>query len=126
MNTETVTVGPDTSIEDLVEHYIYKYHYKMYPIVRGEQLLGCVSLGQVKTVPRHEWSYRRVGELACACGDDNTIGPAEDAMEALAKMNRMQVSRLMVVQGDRLMGIVSLKDMLALLSMKMELEEVAE
>jgi CBS domain-containing protein len=36
-------------------------------------------------------------------------------------MNRLGASRLMVVDGDRLVGIVSLKDMLKFLSLKVEL-----
>jgi len=34
------------------------------------------------------------------------------------------VSRLIVVDGDRLEGIISLKDMLEFLSLKVELEEI--
>ncbi len=39
-------------------------------------------------------------------------------------MNRTGNSRLLVVQGDELEGILSLKDMLALLSLKMELNDM--
>jgi CBS domain-containing protein len=37
-------------------------------------------------------------------------------------MHRNGVSRLMVVEGDRLLGVVTLKDMLNFLSLKMNLE----
>jgi len=37
-------------------------------------------------------------------------------------MSRTGTSRLMVVEDDRLVGIVALKDMLTLLSLKMDLE----
>jgi len=43
-------------------------------------------------------------------------------MEALSIMNRNGVSRLMVGEGERLLGIVSLKDMMKLLSLKVELD----
>jgi signal-transduction protein with cAMP-binding, CBS, and nucleotidyltransferase domain len=38
-------------------------------------------------------------------------------------MSRSGVSRLMVVDGDRLLGILSLKDLLRFFTLKMELEE---
>jgi len=44
-------------------------------------------------------------------------------MEALVKMSRTQLSRLMVVRNGRLLGIITLKDMLGFLSMKMEFEQ---
>jgi len=127
MNTEPVTVSPDMSIEELVDHYIYKYHYKMYPVVQPDKtLLGCVTVQQVKEVPRDRWSHHTVRELMQVCSQDNTIGPQDDAMEALAKMSRTQLSRLMVVRDGRLEGIITLKDMLGFLSMKMEFEHIYE
>ncbi|MFH1673694.1 MAG: CBS domain-containing protein [Pseudomonadota bacterium] len=56
----------------------------------------------------------------------NTIDPEADALKALSIMSRPGNSRLMVVEDDRLVGIVSLKDMLALLSLKMDLEGYEE
>ena len=43
-------------------------------------------------------------------------------MEALGKMQRTGSSRLLVTEGDRLLGIVSLKDLLRFLNLKLELE----
>jgi Zn-dependent protease/predicted transcriptional regulator len=124
MNTEPVTASPQMSVEELVEHYIYKYHYKMYPVAEADRMLrGCITMQQVKEVPRQEWPRRTVAELTQPCSEDNTISPDEDAMEALTKMSRTQLSKLMVVRGGRLEGIISLKDMMAFLSMKMELEQ---
>jgi len=52
MKSDLVTVSPSISVEDLVEDYIYKHHFKMYPVVENDQLLGCVTLSQVKTIPK--------------------------------------------------------------------------
>ena len=38
-------------------------------------------------------------------------------------MSRGRASRLMVVDGDRLVGIITLKDLLEFFALKMELEE---
>jgi CBS domain-containing protein len=123
MNVEPVTVLPDTPIEELVGHYIYKYHYKMYPVVQADKTLaGSVTVQRVKEIPKDQWGHRTVRELMQGCSEDTTISPDEDAMEALAKMSRTQLSRLMVVRDGRLLGIVTLKDMLSFLSMKMEFE----
>jgi CBS domain containing-hemolysin-like protein len=43
-------------------------------------------------------------------------------MEALGKMQRTGASRLLVTDGDRLVGIVSLKDLLGFLNLKLELK----
>ncbi len=123
METNPVTVSPSLSVKQLVEDYIYTYHFKMFPVVDNGKLVGCVGTREVKEVPQGEWARRTVGEMGKQCSPNNTIGPEEDAVKALSNMNQNRNSRLMVVDGDRLVGIVSLKDMLKFLSLKMELEE---
>jgi Zn-dependent protease len=123
MNSEPVTVSTGTSVERLVEDYIYRYHHKLYPVVDGDRLIGCITTRQVKEVPRDQWRRKTVGELAEECSEQNTIAPEADAVEALASMHRNGAGRLMVVTNERLLGIIALKDLLNFLSMKIELEE---
>ena len=122
MNPDPITVLPSTSLQELVDHYIYRYHHKLYPVVSDGQLLGCVTLSQVKQIPREEWGMRRVSELMKECDDGNAIDADADAIDALSRMSKGQVSRLMVVKDNKLVGVVSLKDLLGFLSLKMELE----
>ena len=122
INKNPITAPPDISIETFVDDYIYKHHYKFFPMVDNGRLVGCVSTKEIKEIPREEWARRRIGELARNCSAENTISPDTDAVEALSVMNRTGASRLMVTQGDRLIGVVALKDMLELLALKMELE----
>lgn len=123
MKSDPVTVSPSLSIEDLVEDYIYKHHYKMYPVVEGGKLIGCVTINQVKEIPKEERDKRKVAELAQSCSEKNTIGPDEDAMQALSIMRKNRASRLMVAEDGKLVGMISLKDMMGLLSLKIDLEE---
>ena len=44
-------------------------------------------------------------------------------MEVLAAMSRTQNSRYLVMEDDRLVGVLTLKDMLKFLSLKLDLEE---
>jgi CBS domain-containing protein len=123
MNPDLITVPPSISVEQLVEDYIYKHHFKMFPVLKGgSKLVGCVSTKQVRDIPKKEWKDHTVGEIAVSCSIENTIGPDEDAVKALTAMNRTGESRLMVVKGDRLLGLVSLKDLMKFLSLKLDLE----
>jgi CBS domain-containing protein len=123
MNRDPITVTSDTRLDDLVEDYIYRYHHKLYPVVDGDRLTGCITTRQVKAVPRDRWAGTTVGEVAEACSDENTIRPGADAVEALSRMHRNSAGRLMVVEDGHLEGIIALKDLLQFLSMRIELEE---
>jgi Zn-dependent protease/predicted transcriptional regulator len=121
MKTDLVTVDPSVTLSQLLEKYIYRYHYDMFPVVDGGKLLGVVNVSQLKEVPREEWDRRTVKELARTCGQGNTIEPDADATEALEKMNRERNSRLMVTDHGRLVGILALRDLLKFLAIKMDL-----
>jgi Zn-dependent protease/predicted transcriptional regulator len=123
MKSNPVAVDPVLSLDQLVEDYIYKFHFKMFPVVEnGDRLVGCVTTKQIKEIPREEWSEKKVGDVVEQCTVENTIGTRTDAVKALSAMHRSKNSRLMVVEGGRLVGVVALKDMLAFLSLKMDLE----
>jgi Zn-dependent protease/predicted transcriptional regulator len=123
MKRDPVAVSPSTSVEKLVNDYIYRYHFKMYPVVEDGRLKSVVTINQVKQVGPEEWPVRTVGEIAEKCTAENTISPTADATKALEQMNRKGVSRLLVVDRGRLVGILTLKDMLEFLSLRVDLED---
>jgi len=123
MTDQPLTVTPSVSIEQLVQDYIYRYHFKMFPVVENSRLLGCITTREVKTVPQELWSNRTVGELTSPCSADNTVSPDTDAMQVLSLMTQPNASsRFMVVEDQRLIGIISLTDLKEFLSLKLELE----
>jgi Zn-dependent protease/CBS domain-containing protein len=122
MNPNPVTVSPETYVRDLIEDYLYRTHHKFYPVVDDGRLLGSVTLARVREVPREKWDWIRVQDITVPCSAENTISPSTDALSALTRMQRHGVSRLMVVEGERLVGMLSLRDLMAFLTVKMELE----
>jgi Zn-dependent protease/predicted transcriptional regulator len=123
MHTHPVAIPSNASVQDLVNDYIYRYHDKEFPVVAGEDhLAGCVTTSEVKSVPRDEWNRHSVQEIAQPCTPDNTITPDADAVQALSKMSKTGFSRLMVVDGDHLVAVVALKDLLSFLAAKFDLE----
>jgi Zn-dependent protease/CBS domain-containing protein len=124
MHPEPITVPRSISVAQLVEDYVYRHHHKMFPVVDGDHLWGCVRTRDIKQLPREEWPRQTVGSISNPCGPENSIGPDADAMQAAAAMSRSGTSRLLVVEGDHLVGMVSLKDLFDLLSVKLELQSV--
>ena len=123
MKADPVVVPPSLSIRRFVEEYVYGFHYKMYPVVHENgRLLGCVTVDRLKEIPREEWDRRAVGEVMGGCSPENTVRPDADVTEALKLMQRTGSSRLIVAEGDRVVGMVALKDLLRYVSLKAELE----
>jgi Zn-dependent protease/predicted transcriptional regulator len=123
MNAEPVTVSPHLPLSELVENYFLKFHYKMFPVVEDGKLVGCITIKKLKDIPRSEWGQHTAGEMAIHCRDENSVGPDTDAVKVLGLMHRSGMSRLMVVEGEKLLGIITLKDLLSFISTRIELEK---
>ena len=123
MKTDLVTVSSSMSIEELVEDYFYKHHFKMYPVLANSKLIGFVTTRMVKEIPKEDWKLRKVEDIVRPCSNENTVSTDTDAVVALSKMYQSGNSRLMVLEDGKLIGIITLKDMMDFLSIKMDIEK---
>lgn len=123
MSAQPVTVAPTLSIDQLVEAYIYKYHFKMFPVVDGARLLGSISTQDIGHLSRDQWGMHTVAELMRPCSEENSIAPDVSAVKVLSLLARPDGrSRLMVVQDQRLLGMISLTDFKEYISLKLDLD----
>jgi CBS domain-containing protein len=122
MSSEPVAVPPDIPVAELVDDYVYRHHFKMFPVVDGGRLIGCVGLRDIKELPRERWSTTAIRTVMRECSPENTVRPDGDALDALTRMHRTGNGRLLVTEHGALVGIVTLKDMLKFLSIKLDLE----
>lgn len=113
MSEPPVAVPPDTTLKELVEQYVYKYHHRLYPVVsEGDALVGCVNTRQLSGMSTEQWDKHTVREISRVCDPDNTVTADTDAAQALSLMLRTGNTRLVVTDGGRLAGVVTLKDLL--------------
>jgi CBS domain-containing protein len=112
-------------VESLVQDYIYRFRFHEFPVMDDGRLYGCAGIKEVKEVNRADWPHTAVGEILTPSSPENTVSVDTDAIKALSKMSRNGVGRLMVLEGRKLKGIVSLRDLVRFLSVKLDLESSA-
>lgn len=122
MTPNPMTLPSDLTLDEAVDRYFYRDRHKLFPVNDDGRLLGYLSTEELKRVPRADWRRRSVASLVVPCGPDSTIRSDADAMDALALMRRTGRPRLLVVDDGRLMGLVTLKDLLRFFALKVELE----
>ena len=123
MRSEPITVAPSVSIADWVEKYVYRHHYKMYPVLDGSQLHGCITVDSLQGLQRNDWPSTKVADLMESRSESNTIDAGTDTMALLSRILQPGGrSRFMVVEDDRLVGVISLKDLLELISLRLQIE----
>lgn len=122
MNRDPVVVPPSLDLLHWVDDFVYRYHHRAFPVASNGHLEGFVTTEALRRVPRAEWAGHTVGEVMGSNLRDVTIGPETAAWDALSKMQQTGAGRLFVTEGDRLVGIVSIKDLQHFLEMKLDLE----
>jgi CBS domain-containing protein len=124
MNKEAITVSPTLSVQELIDQYVYHFHHRMFPIVSEGQLVGSVSLQEVKKVAIEQRNAMTVAEIMLPQTELNTVGPTTKVTEALAIMNRTGFSQLLVVDDEgHLAGIITMQDLLKILALHAQLDE---
>ncbi|OPL19647.1 MAG: hypothetical protein AVO35_09995 [Candidatus Aegiribacteria sp. MLS_C] len=123
MQADPITVPPDITISTLLDDFVYRYYKKMFPVASNGTLVGCISTAEIKEVREKERDSTTVGDVMSPCDGSNTIAPDEDASRALSVMSSRGISRMVVADEGRVVGVITLKDLLQLLSLKIDLEE---
>lgn len=121
MTPDPIAVSPDLPVSRFVEEYLYRYHHREFPVTRDDMLLGNVGTKQVAALDRRRWPLTPVAAIAVACAPADTIAPQAAAVDAIQQMANAGRSRLMVVRDGRLLGILSHRDLVELVSIKLEL-----
>jgi len=119
-------VAPDLSIEELVDKYLYSDSQSIYPVVENRQLIGYVSLEEVRNYPQDEWQRRTMTDIYIPASPENTISVNSDAMQALIKMSKTGQPELMVNNNGVFAGIVSRRDLIRYFSVRSELKSDVE
>jgi Zn-dependent protease/CBS domain-containing protein len=115
-------VSPWLSIQELVEGHVYRGRAHAYPVAENGRLLGMITTSDLRSVPRDRWHHMRVRDLMVAPSSENSITPDVDAMTAFRKMTSSGRPRLMVTDRDGRVGILTLKDLLEVAEIMLEME----
>jgi CBS domain-containing protein len=117
MQTQPRTVGPELSLQELVDHYLFQGEQRAYPVVSDEHLEGLVTLQEIRSVPRANWSDTPVKQVMVASADLVTVGPDNDAAEALERISQRGFNQLPVTADQRLEGLIYRQDLMRWLSL---------
>ena len=122
MTREVVSVSPDLTISQLVHDYFLHYAYGGFPVLADGRVLGVVTIAQARQVPRQEQDTRKVAEVLVPPGEPLVISPELSLADALRQMTREDQDRLLVMEQDRLVGLITKSSLLRFVQVKQILE----
>ena len=108
------TVAPrDVTVDRFLDYYVFPSRYSSFPVVDDDgRPVGLVTLNRVKEVAADRRTTTAVGQLSCPIDELVIVGPDEPLSEVVPRMSGCADGRALVVDHDRLIGIVTPSDVM--------------
>jgi Zn-dependent protease len=126
MTPDPVTAPADMSVEDFVETVLARHPHDLIPIISGEAVIGGAGFREAKAAARESWASTPLSIIATPITQIPSADQSLEIEAALERMQRAGASRLIVTDGDRLAGILTLKDLASHLRFRSEFAAAAK
>lgn len=121
INRSFNAASPEMSLNTLVQEYMLARSQRSVPIVAGTELLGLVTMRDLKRVPRDEWETTSVFRAMTPREKLYQVDAREEIMLALEIMAKNNVNQLPVLEFGRFVGFVTRADVMRLMQVRSEL-----
>jgi len=121
MRVNPPTVSADIPVRALVEDTIMRSDDQGFPVVENNQLVGMVTLDDVRRAPREAWDTTRVRDIMTPLAKLTVVTADDDAADAWTKLAQLDVRQLPVVRGTELAGLLRRGDLVRWLQLHSEL-----
>lgn len=118
MIKDIICVPSDMPLDKLVNDFFFKYRHLGFPVVDKGIFKGMVSLQSVKSIPNSEWPSNTVSNVMQAPKTELLACPDEDALDALIQVSKSGLGKLLIVDKNKLVGIIAQRDLLKLFEIK--------
>ena len=103
---EYVPVSPEVTLSQLVEEHVLTGPGRCYPVMAGQELLGLVTLTDLRNVPREEWDTTTVFRAMTPVSKLRTVSPTDDLPVVLQQLASGDVNQVPMVDGRLLLGLI--------------------
>jgi Zn-dependent protease/CBS domain-containing protein len=112
MSSDCAIIPPDMTIDHLVNGNILTSGRRCFPVASGSQIMGLMTLHNVKEVPREQWSTETVKEAMTPFDKLKWVRPDEELSSVLRILTQDDINQVPVVQDNKIIGMVSRENLL--------------
>lgn len=113
MNPRPITVPADLSLQALVDGYLLGKNLWAVPVVdQLGRFVGLVCADKLKRIPVERWATTSVGEIMTPYAQLRRLRPEDVLAGTVAAGRAHDFTPRPVVEGDRLVGLLSHADLL--------------
>jgi Zn-dependent protease/CBS domain-containing protein len=120
MDPALATVTPEATVEQLVQECFLRRGCRAMAVSEDGRPVGIVTLTDVKRVPQERWAQARVAEIMTR-SPLHSVNPDDGLDAALRLLAEHRLNQLLVLRGERLVGLLSRADIIHSLQFSQEL-----
>jgi len=102
-----ISLPSDITIDAAVNEYFLRYGFGGFPVIEGDNTLGIITLKEIREIPRDRWKDINVSKIYNPLDKRLEISEKESAMSALEVMINEDAGRLIVKEGERVIGLIT-------------------
>ncbi len=117
------TVAPDVSVHTLINEHIMKSDDHAFPVLEDGDLIGLVTLDDVRSVRNSERESKSVRQIMTPADQLSTLNVSDDAGDAFMSLAHRDVRQLPVLnERSELQGLLRRRDVVKWLQLHSELD----
>jgi Zn-dependent protease/CBS domain-containing protein len=121
MRTICTAVPVFMRVDVLIDEFVFKHAGRCFFVTDGERFRGLVTTDDLRRIPREEWPATAVGDVMVPLSQLKPVAPSDSLLVAFERMSEDSISELPVLEGDRVLGVVTSEDIARLMSKVVEL-----
>jgi Zn-dependent protease/CBS domain-containing protein len=106
------TASPGMSLEEIASRVMLPHAVSFVPVVDGERVLGYLDTHLMRQIARADWPGQMAGAVMAPLDPDCIVTPRMTAEEALNRLAQGPHRKLIVLEGQKLRGVLSLRDLM--------------
>lgn len=103
-------IDEDLTVEEAVQRHFLTSDHSAYPVSADGATIGVLTLRHVRRMTPQERAVHRVRDVAVPLAELATVGPNEPMDRVFECLADEEVNRVLVVDGDRVVGIITPTD----------------
>jgi predicted transcriptional regulator len=101
-----------------MDDVVWSRRFTTYPVTEDGRAVGLLPFRRVAEVPRNEWEQRLVRDCMLPLEQVPIVNEDDELVDAAAELSEHEVRRALVLDGDRLVGLLSVTDVARALEMR--------
>lgn len=115
MTRHAISMPAELTLAEAVDRFFLRYSHGAFPVEEGGVVVGMLTSRRVKSLHKSKWEETTVRDAMVPLSPEITCQPSDDLADIMARQEMRMHGRLLVLEDNELVGIITNTDISAFL-----------